>query len=168
MVPFPRPKRKFRLRNVEGGLAYLGSLSGTGEIRWKIPTGQPIFPPTTIIWNRLAFQTGLATQRGVSQYVQVVKPQSGGAVRWPYRGFAMTSVILLMIYFWRHRVPAKYHREYLNTSVLTALSRVMRHLVRCEICRAEELLPVQEISVLVSDMWLFLLLRLNSLLKTCA
>ena len=42
--------------------------------------------------------------------LHVVQPQSDDAVRWPYVGFAATSVILLMVYLWRHRVPAKYHR----------------------------------------------------------
>src|SRR5271157_5460799 len=42
--------------------------------------------------------------------LHVVQPQSGDAVRWPYIGFAATSIILLMIYFSRHRVPAKYNR----------------------------------------------------------
>jgi cytochrome c oxidase assembly factor CtaG len=49
--------------------------------------------------------------------LHVVKPQSGDVVRWPYMDFAATSLILLMIYFWRHRVPAKYPPKYLNTSV---------------------------------------------------
>ncbi len=49
--------------------------------------------------------------------LHVVKPQSGDVARWPYMGFAATSVILIMIYSWRHRVPPKRHSEYLNTPI---------------------------------------------------
>ncbi len=43
--------------------------------------------------------------------LHVVQLQSRVAVRWPYIGFAATSIILLMIYFWRHSGSAKHRRR---------------------------------------------------------
>ena len=43
--------------------------------------------------------------------LHVVQLQSRVAVRWPYIGFAATSIILLMIYLWRHSGSAKYRRR---------------------------------------------------------
>ena len=67
-------------------------------------------------WTLNVFVQHDAARSEFSWPLQVVKAQSGDAVRWSYMGFAATSVILLMIYFWRHRVPPKYHPEYLKTS----------------------------------------------------
>ncbi len=42
--------------------------------------------------------------------LHVVQPPSDDAARWPYMAFAATSIILLMVYFWRHLLPGKCHR----------------------------------------------------------
>ncbi len=51
-----------------------------------------------------------AARSELSLPLRTVQSESGDGPRWPYVGFAATSIISLMIYLWRHRIPLKHHR----------------------------------------------------------